>query len=81
MVVQLWVEEREGIWGVGMFVRRMLWGLVLWSWWVGVVRVLWWGEKIWNGLCEVVEGGRLWRRVGEYGRSDRGEPGRGRRMF
>ena len=45
------------------------------------MRVFWWREKVRRGLCEVVEGGRLWKRVGEYGRSDRGEMGSGKRMF
>ena len=62
-----------------MFVGRVSWGLVLWSWWVGVEKVFWWREKARSGLCEVVEGDRLWRRLGEYGRSDRVELGRGRR--
>ena len=61
-MVQLWVGKREGFWGAGMFVGRVSWELVLWSWWVGVVGVLWLREKARSGLCEGVEGDRLWRR-------------------
>ena len=60
---------------------RVSWGSVLWSWWVGVEKDFLWREKVGSGLCEAVKGDWLWGRVGEYGRSDRGEPGRGRRMF
>ena len=29
-----------------MFVGRVLWGLVLRSWWFGVVRGFWWREEV-----------------------------------